>query len=86
MTTTKMLYRIMITTHSGLYELPGVDLDKYRDQLHPQPYGNPCLQIINEELSVLSITWDRVQSVTAFPHAMGLVASETGEVLWRSVA
>lgn len=81
-----ILYKIVIETKSGNYEIPSVDLEKYREQLSPVPFGNPCLQIINEELSVLSITWDRVECVRAFPHAIGIAESSKPELLWRSDA
>lgn len=54
---------VQVLTKTAHYVMPRVDLAKYRDQLHPQPMGNPCLQIINEELSVLSIMWDLVTEV-----------------------
>lgn len=83
----KILYRIIVETFSGTYELPDVDLEKCKDQLTPTQFGNPCLQIVNEELSILSIPWNRVHSVTAWPYVLvstgRLNSSARPEVLWQ---
>lgn len=56
------LYHLQIVTKKASYTVPLVDVGKYRSQLQPQ-LGNPCLQIINEELSVLSILWELVVEI-----------------------
>jgi len=54
---------VQVRTKTAHYVMPRVDIDKYRPLLQPQPMGNPCLQIINDELSVLSVMWDLVVEV-----------------------
>jgi hypothetical protein len=57
------LHYLQIITKRAAYTLPLVDLEKYRDQLKPTPWGNPCLQVINEECSILSIMWETVLEI-----------------------
>lgn len=82
----KTLHQVVIETESGLYTLPAVDLEKYNGLLHPTPYGNPCLQIINEECSVLSVTWDRVIAVTAVSEGVVHELEPMQVRLWRRAA
>jgi hypothetical protein len=76
--TGKPLHYIQIHTKGSHYVMSRVDLDKYRGQLQPQPMGNPCLQIINEEMSVLSILWDLVTEIN-----VGHVDITDGKVSYR---
>ena len=59
----RRLHYLQIITKTASYTMPLVDLEKYRDLLTPQPMGNPCLQVINEECSVLSIMWSVVLEI-----------------------
>lgn len=82
---TKQLHYIQIKTKTSHYVMPRVDLEKYRALLQPEQYGNPCLQIINEDLSVLSIIWDQVVTVNV-AHLM-VTEGVTGyrvETIWSA--
>lgn len=80
------LHYVQIRTKTSYYVMPRVDLEKYRALLKPE-HGNPCLQIINEDLNVLSIVWSQVTEIN-IAHFMVTegVAGYKLETLWQSVA
>lgn len=81
------LATLKIETKAGVYTLPLVNLDMFRGRLlDPNLIYNPCLQIINEEHSVLSIVWAYVTSITAIRALPVDDKTPKDEVLWTSAA
>jgi hypothetical protein len=80
------LHYVQIRTEKSHYVMPRVHLERFKEQLlahKAYPYANPCLQIINEDASVLSIVWDHVVEINV-SHLMVTegVAGYRLETLW----
>lgn len=56
---------IHIYTKHGSYSIPQVDLHRYREEIVSRTHTNPCLQILNEACSVLSVMWSDINLVEA---------------------
>lgn len=55
---------VQIQTKSGLYRIPHVD--ERNHLFDPVLSQNPCLQVVNEDMAVLSVLWSDVDVITVF--------------------